>query len=167
MKRLHFKILLLLFLWVLANGSVFGQASPVQLYIAENSRLKKQIAALDSELQRLRQQLEQEKKKNAELQNTLNRIKPALDNHDREVSELSAQVRGANQQLKAQQIVITLLGWLLMMMALVALLYWQRHYILKVLRRVMDETGRPHRQQLQDDTIQPDEIAKRLYGSKR
>lgn len=146
---------------------MFGQASPIQLYMAENSRLKKQIAALDNELQGLRQQLEQEKKKNAELQNTLNRVKPALDNHDREVGELTAQVRGANQQLKQQQIVITLLGWLLMMMALAALLYWQRHYMLKALRRVMDETGRPHKQQLQDNTIQPDEIAKRLYGSKR
>lgn len=167
MRRLHFKILLWFLAWALSIDAASGQAGSVQLYMAENSRLKKQIASLNSELQGLRQQLEQEKNKSLELQNTLNRVKPALDNHEREVGELTAQVRGANQQLKQQQIVITLLGWLLMMMALALVLYWQRHYILKALRRVMDETGRPHKQQLHDNTIQPDEIAKRLYGSKR
>lgn len=167
MKRLHFKILSLLFVWALAGCAASGQSSPIQLYMAENSRLKKQIASLDKEMQNLRQLLEQEKKKNIELQATLNRVKPALDNHDREVGDLTAQIRGANQQLKQQQIVITLLGWFLMMAVLALLLYWQRYYLLKALRRLLDETGRPHKQQLQDNTIQPDEIAKRLYGSKR
>lgn len=141
---------------------------PLQLYIQENSRLKKQLTALEAELAQLRARLEQEKASNQQLRATLERVKPLVDNHDREVNALSAQLRSAEERLQRQRMFLMLSIWIIGLLVLLVLVYIQRHYFLKLIRRVIDESSRRHhRQPLEDNTIKPEEIAQRLYGSRR
>ncbi|MEW6732901.1 MAG: hypothetical protein AB1489_16365 [Acidobacteriota bacterium] len=175
-----FALTLLMFCLASVGAPTYAQDAPVpstlSLYIEENGRLKQQKAALQAENETLKQTLQTEQEKATRLQTSLDQMQPAVNERDRQISELTASLQYTNQAVARWQLLAALLAWMVVMFLAGIVIYSQRVYLRKQFRKLMErhtkssDQGRTPRQLVRPtsafdtNVIRPEELVDRLYG---